>query len=155
MPAISFETGTSYREISPLDITHIPITITNLGNGKTEVLIEVEDISENFDIIFPESTIIGSLAEGEKNTVTFDLRIKPKNKHFSREIIRIKITPGYFISRTGLSGKTYAIDYVLKNDGSYIETIGGLEIGILLLISIIVAISAVVLALIIRRKKSK
>jgi len=150
--AISLETEGTYLEIPPLNVTHIPINITNLGNGPTQISVEVENISDNLNVSYVQVALIDSLATGgDDNKATIVIDVMP-NKHFSQETIIVKITPSAD-RHPELTGKTYILTYVLKNDGSYAEEENGIGIDTTLLIGIITAIFLILILLIILKRK--
>jgi len=150
-PIIDFEPEFTYKEIPPLDVTKIPINITNYGNGPTELLIEIEEIPEKWNISYPEKILVGSPALGEENEAEVVIDIRP-NKYFSREAINVSFIPRYF-AEPKLKGSTYVIGIFLKNDGSFKEE-NGLEINAILLVVVIVVIVLIlVFVIILKRKK--
>lgn len=152
IPIISLETEFNSKEISPLDVTKIPINITNFGNGPTEVLIEIEEIPEKWNISYPEKILVGSPVLGEDNEAEIVIDVRPY-KHFSHELINISFTPRYFAGVSGFEGSTYVLGISLKNDGSLKEK-NGFEINAILLVVVIVVIVLIlVFAIILKRKK--
>jgi len=149
MPLISIRTEYNYKEIPPLNITNIQFNITNLGNDKTAVSIEVENASK-FDISYVEEIILGSLAKGQDNKGTVVVSVRPY-KNLTRESLQISFTPHYYGDRE-LKGQTIIETIVLKNDGSLKDENGipGLEIIIILSIAIV---AIVIIALFLKRKK--
>lgn len=150
MPVISVNTEYNYKEIPPLNITRIQFNITNLGNGKTAVSIEVKNASK-FKISHVEEIILGSLAEGEDNKETVVIAVQPY-KNFSREALQISFTP-YYYSDPELKGQTIIDTIVLKNDGSLKEDGIGINASLLIIVVIAVIILILVFTIFFKRKK--
>ncbi|MCK4365132.1 MAG: hypothetical protein KAW45_03710 [Thermoplasmatales archaeon] len=151
LPAISIKYDFIYKEVPPLNVTSIPVNITNLGNGRTEVTIEVENESGNYSVNYLKSIVLESPISGKENKKQVEIRIRPY-KNFSMEAIKISFTPHYLWD-PDLKGKTYDTIVTLKNDGSYKEEVEEFEINYTLLIVVIVVIILVLIFAIILKKR--
>lgn len=114
IPIFSVYTDATYLKIDPVNTTKIPIIITNFGNGKTEYILEVKDLPNNWNISFPESII---LEPGTEKEVI--LEVKPY-KYFENRTIELNVKAQYY-AETGSTGRIYTIRFTLINDGSYKE----------------------------------
>jgi hypothetical protein len=149
IPIIDVEQVFTYKEIPPLNVTTIPFKITNLGNGKTQVFIEVKNLSGQCEVDYPDSILLGSPTQGEKDSDTIYISIKPY-KNFTMESLKVEFTPSYY-ARPDLKGYTIPIVLTLKNDGSLRE---GINFELIVVIIIIVTIVLIlVVALFLRSKK--
>lgn len=151
LPLIDVEYSFTYKEVPPLNTTIIPVNITNLGNGKTVVKIEVENESGNYTVNYPDNIVLGSLVSGEENKKQVEIEIQPF-KNFSKESIKISFTPQYY-ANSDLDGQTIVTQITLKNDGSYKEPKEESEINSTLLIVVVVVIILVLLFAIILKKR--
>jgi hypothetical protein len=151
LPLIEVEFGNYSSEIPPLNVTTIPVNITNLGNGKTTVKIEVENESGNYTLHYPDNTILDSQISGGDYKKQIEIEIQPY-KNFTLEKIKIKFTPHY----TGdpeLKGQTITTTLTLENDGSLKEDEEDLGFNSTLLIVVIVVIILVLIFAIILKKR--
>jgi hypothetical protein len=128
---------TNIIEIPPFNATKIPINITNVGNARTKVFIEIDDFNKtSWGVTIPDSII---LETGETKQVF--LTVEADND-FDKETLRIKITPAR-AEDTSDSGNPEYVTILLENDGSYKEKTD--EIDITLLIVILVVILAIII----------
>ena len=151
LPLINVEFNFTSKEIPPLNVTTIPVNITNLGNGKTTVKIEVENESGNYTLDYPDNVILDSQISGGDYKKQIEIEIQPY-KNFTLEEIKIKFTPHY----TGdleLKGQTITTTLTLENDGSLKEDEEDLEFNSTLLIVVIVVIILVLIFAIILKKR--
>ncbi|MCK4365131.1 MAG: hypothetical protein KAW45_03705 [Thermoplasmatales archaeon] len=151
LPLIKVEFGNYSSEIPPLNVTTIPVNITNLGNGKTTVKIEVENESGNYTLDYPDNVILDSQISGGDYKKQIEIEIQPY-KNFTLEEIKIKFTPHY----TGdpeLKGQTITTTLTLENDGSLKEDEEDLGFNSILLIVVIVVIILVLIFAIILKKR--
>lgn len=133
-------------EISPYNRTKIPIKITNLGNGRTEVLSEVDNCSKAWEVDIVDSIIIDI---GETKTIY--LTVKTDHEFEERPVI-LKFTPSFAENPLDIGDSRYTALFFI-NDGSYKEEVG-LEIDITILIIIIVVIILIlVFVTMLKRKK--
>ena len=141
-----------YKEIPPLNTSTIPISITNLGNGETTVIINVKTNDSNtFELKYPTSVTIDPPLLGGEYKKEIEIEIYAY-KNLSTETFVVELTPQHY-SQSSLQGETTTIDLTIKNDGSYIEE-NGLEIDLTLILGIIAVIFLVlVLVFILRRKR--
>lgn len=132
-------------EISPYNETKIPINITNLGNGRTKVIAEVENCSENWNVSISDVTIDVGETEQASLVVIADHK-------FDVESVKFKFTPA-FAENLLDTGPTEHCILSFINDGSYKEE-EGLEIdSTILIIIIVVIILILVFAIILKRKR--
>jgi len=153
MPVIDFTLSEgAYKEIPPLNTTTIPINITNLGNGRTEVIIEIiQNESSTLIANCPSMIVIDSPISGEENTKEVEISIKPY-ENFSMETIRIQLTPTYYQDPM-LQGKPCVVTFTVKNDGSLKEK-EEFEIDTtLLLVTIVVIVLIIIATILLKRKK--
>ncbi len=150
---IDVEYDFTYKEVPPLNVTRIPINITNLGNGATTVKIEVENESGNYTVNYPNSIVLSSpILDEENKKQQVEIAIQPY-KNFSMESIVIKFTPQY-IHDPDLKGQTIVTHLTLKNDGSLKGAEEESEINsILLLVVIVVIILVLIFAIILKKRK--
>lgn len=138
----------NFYEIAPFNETEIPITITNLGNAKTKVFVEVENASESFNIFLNNVTL--DFPDGEK---TIYMTVIADNK-FDKETIKLKFTPARDENIED-KGDPKCLALVLENDGSYIEEENGIEIDTTTILIILVIIILFIAALILLKKKKE
>lgn len=152
LPVIKIELDKDYMEVPPLNVTKIPINITNLGNGATLVKIEVENESGNYTVNYPNTIVLGSLVSDEENKKQVEIAIQ-LYKNSSMESIKIKFTPQY-IGDPDLKGQTIVTTLILENDGSLKEEEGESEINsTLLLVVIVVIVLVLIFAIILKKRK--
>jgi hypothetical protein len=146
IPVIDVKPEEIYLEIPPLNVTKIPVNITNLGNAKSEIRIEVVNTSEHFEIELPVKTILDVNEERQ-----IEISVKP-DKSFSEESIRISFTPSYYLQTDPtVTGVTQYFTITLKNDGSLEE-----ETGIdttLLIVVIFVILLIIVFVFFIKKRR--
>jgi hypothetical protein len=149
LPIIAYELETTYIEIPPLNVTRIPIKITNFGNGRTSISVEVKNLSDKCTVNYTEIIILDSPVSGEENEGIVEIAIEPQ-KEFSMESLVVSLTPSY-TERPDLKGKATILQITLKNDGSLKE-----EFKIdttLLIITIVAIIFIIIITFILKRKK--
>ncbi|MDG6219070.1 MAG: hypothetical protein QCI00_06480, partial [Candidatus Thermoplasmatota archaeon] len=133
------EDGASY-EVAPYNLTKIPITIKNLGNGDTNVTLNIIEEPENWNVSLPHSVIIKAF-EGEEQVFLEVLT----DHDFEEETIKIQTMPTYS-GRPDVQGQAEGITLTIINDGSYIEPseetfqIDGTIIAIVLLVIILTVV---------------
>ncbi len=106
----------NFREIAPYNTTKIPINITNLGNGATNLQIELVESPENFIIDLPTSITLDAF-DGKEQIF---LEITAGNHEFENKQIKINCTSNYLGSPI-LRGATTTLTFNVQNDGSYEE----------------------------------
>ena len=149
LPVLSLEIEESSMKIPPLDVTEIPIKLTNLGNGPTMVMIEIEGMPEKWIFNYPKSIILDSPVFGQEIVKKVDIYIKP-SKYFSRETINISFTPSY-IGRPDAQGKPMVLTIVLENDGSLKDEGLDFTLSIIVIVAIILI---VILSIFLKRRHS-
>ena len=133
-------------EISPYNETKIPINITNLGNGRTKVIAEIANASENWNVSI--SDVIIDVGETEQ---TFLVVIA--DHKFDIESVKLKFTPAFAENEsiTGEAGHLILLSFI--NDGSYKEEEGIKIDTIILIIVIVIIIIILIAAILLKRRK--
>ena len=93
-PLINTEIQSGFKEIGPMDTAEFPIEIQNLGNARTIVFLEVENIPEGWNAVMSPARV--TLEEAEGSTATANLIVKPPKNfgyHFDETSIRISMKP--------------------------------------------------------------
>jgi hypothetical protein len=132
--------------VPPLQNNTVPINITNNGNGKSTVAVQVET-PENWNITLDPEEITLDVGQTKQMFLTY---IPPED--FSDQSISLTFTPK---STSGeYEGTQVTSSITFHNDGSLKED-GGMDFSIiiLILISIIVIIAIIAVILLLRRKK--
>lgn len=149
LPLLSYNTpeGNS-RIIGPMDSVQFPIDITNKGNDKTKVQLEIENIPKDWLAVVTDEVTIN---KGETGTAY--LTIKPPkefNYHYDQAQFRIKMTP-LFAENIQHKGDPSYVTFVVESRGfSYV----GIEVAVLPIIVVII-ILIVVFYLFSKRQKKK
>jgi len=132
-PAIEYsEPDGNLKQCGPLDTIDFPIAVENIGNGLTQILIEVvEKPGEDWSVTAPSSIWVASSAvQGQSNTNTIHVKVKPPygfGFHNDRGDIKIKVTPQYpgQAGQPGLVGasevKTFTVQSVGFSPGTGFE----------------------------------
>jgi hypothetical protein len=139
----------NYFEVTPYNITRIPINIKNLGNGATVVNLEVVESPENWNISIPSSIILQPFEEEEQQVFLEVLT----DHTFDEETIQIKTT-SHYLGSPNLQGTSEILTFDIINDGSYKEPSDGFEINIVILaiILVLLIIFIMVVVIFIKRK---
>jgi len=152
-PVISDEEpkGTSVY-IGPMDNANIPIVFSNLGNGLTELRIEITNIPDGWSANIAGNIQLNSAALGnsEGTTRTADLVIKPPHGfgfHDDVYTFYVSYTP-YYPGQTNLSGPTKVIPITIQSIGFSLGL--GYELPSIIIVLIVIAL---VIYLYMRRKK--
>ena len=111
--ATSIDLTADTFEVAPYNTTKIPMNIKNLGNGITQVHLEIIESPVNWNISLPDSIILEPF-EGEK-TVFLEVIT---DHEFEEETIKIK-TIAHYLGQPNLQGHSEIITFTIKNDGSY------------------------------------
>jgi len=147
VPVIDVKSDSLYKEIPPFNVTKLSLNITNLGNGKTIVLIEPLNVSEHFNISVPKSIMLEI-----NDTKPVIISVSPDND-FGQETLKISFTPSYYADES-LTGTPVIQTYALKNDGSYKEPEDNdSEIDLTLLIVLIFVILIIIVFIYIIRQR--
>lgn len=109
---INYEIEKSLYEIPVNSETKVPIKFKNLGNGATEINIEIMEKPDTLHISIPSSVLINSLISGENAETEVNLIVRPTNS-FRNEKIRLKFTPNY-LGRPDLKGLPEIINVFLR-----------------------------------------
>jgi len=138
VPKINVEPDFTEKEIPPLNTTNIPINITNIGNGKSNVNIKLLNSSDHLNVSLPDSIILE--VEESKQII---VKVKP-DKKFNLEYLNISFTPSYYEEPNNqyYTGNPTNLSFILENDGSYKKEsdFNSLDITIILICSIIIII---------------
>ena len=121
LPIVNYDIEKSLYEIPVNSQTKVPIKIKNLGNGYTNINIEIIEKPNTFNISFPSSVKLGAPNNGGNAETEVNLIVRPM-KSFNNENIRLKFTPNY-VGRPDLKGLPEIINVFFKDDGSYDENI--------------------------------
>lgn len=148
IPKLSYEELIE-KELPPINLSYIPINITNIGNGITEVLIEIEDIPENWNLTLDRESIIIPSDQGD-DTRKVNLIVEPLDEEFTNETINIILTPkstsNEDVDDKYLEGRSETLSVFIQNDGSHKDN-GEFKIEVLLFISLVI-IAFIIIALI-------
>jgi hypothetical protein len=129
----SLPRGNHYT-ISPFKLVSIPIKLSNHGNAKTMVDVEVENTSDSFDISVDDITL--GYPDGNETaylTITAD-------NDFDEEKVTLKITP-YSTDNPIEKGETALLNLFISNDGSHREFKFPIDLNtIILILTIIILI---------------
>lgn len=140
---------TNTKRIGPMDTAVFPIEITNLGNARTKVFLEVSHAPDDWIAVVTD-TIILDESEGSKNTAYLTVR-PPKGfgYHDDDASIKVKITPAY-ADDTTLQGNVETLTVIVESRG--ISFIGA---EVIFPIIILVIVLLVIIYLVIKRSKEK
>lgn len=138
------------QKIPPLKTTIIPINITNLGNGKTDVFFKVTGDSSKYTCYIPSKIVLDSPLSGGENKKQIEFTITPY-KNFTSETISIRFTPVYSFDPL-LQGQVEQIVLELENDGS-LKDENDFKIDTTLLVVTIAVIALVIVAMILFKRK--
>ena len=115
LPMINKEvTDGNTREIGPLDTASFPIDITNLGNDRTKVFLEVEDVPDGWIAVVSDDVTVD--VDGK---VTAYLTIKPPKNfgyHYEEESFRVGLTPTR-AEKISDQGQTEYVTVVVESRG--------------------------------------
>jgi hypothetical protein len=126
--------GNSFN-ISPNSKTLIPIEITNLGNGPTNVTFDVINHPKGWNVHINESEI---LERYEKSTIY--LAVKTDERFNKRGTVLLRMNSSYSLDPT-LSGLTYTLSFTLTtNKEEENKNAIGVEIFVLIFVIIILVI---------------
>jgi len=139
--------------ISSTNETTIPINITNNGNGETIVKVEIENISENWNISIDQENITIPINETKQVKLT-----TTPDKDFKNATIKIKLTTksaysGTDIDEKYLQGETVSFNIALVN--TQVQEEEKLPLFEILIIGIVIIILVSLIAMILVRKKKQ
>ncbi len=136
-PIVSPEVlGGESKIIGPMDTTVFPIELTNLGNARTRVQLEITHIPDGWSAIITNEVII---EEGEGSKATAYLTVRPPRGvgyHDDSASIVIHYTPE-MVEQSMFVGKAKSINVLVESRGI---SIIGIEVIILPIIVIIVVL---------------
>jgi len=143
-------------EIGPYDTADFQIDIENLGNGPTNVNIELLDFPEKkWDINITSSVQLSSAVYGGEDTSeSVHLRIRPKissDWNNERETFSLKFTPNY-LGKPDLIGQVEVINFNLQKISSLKDEESNNNFLIILIVAIILII---LISIILKRKYSQ
>lgn len=139
---------TGMVELPPYNETSIPINISNLGNGKTKVLVEVTNSPENWSIGVDSYIIIDMNSSGQ-----IDLSVEADHK-FDDESVTVKLTPVRSDDTTDV-GESTNLTIKFHNDGSYkepSEETFEIDTTTLAIILFVIILAIIIVAVFIKRK---
>jgi len=151
VPLIEVKADSDYMIIPPLNITKLPINITNKGNGKTLVIISVQNATEHINISLPDDVIIES-----GNTQQIVVNIQPDTK-FDLETLVFSFTPSYSEDpdNKNLTGDPVELNILLENDGSYKEDEDfKIDTNMLIILLAVIILLIVIVVLFLKKKKA-
>lgn len=139
--ALNIEIDKDRMEITPFEQTNIPIKIVNLGNGPTEVQIDVQNIPDDWTVEYPDSFILDSSIEGNDYEQEIDINVIPSNS-FSHQTLKILIT-GSYLGKPNSKSKPAIINIGLENGDSRISNLFDYNLPIFL-VTIFIIISIII-----------
>ena len=160
----AYEPGLEYEEeiekkVPPINETYIPINITNIGNGVTEVEIVIENYPVNWNVSLDKDSIVIPADEGD-DTRQVNLIVEPLDEDFDNETIYLILTPKSTsdadVDSKYLEGDSVTLSVFIQNDGSLEDENGEIGIEIILsaaLIIIVIIILALVYILFKRKEE--
>jgi uncharacterized membrane protein len=139
LPLLSYSTPeTNSKTAGPMDTVQFPIEVTNKGNDRTTVQLEIEYIPEGWLAVVTDEITID-----KEETGTVYLTVKPPKSfgyHDDRASIRVKMTPAFAEDLQQKGDPRYAT-FIVESRG--ISSVG-IEIVLLPLIVIIVLLVVVI-----------
>jgi hypothetical protein len=129
--------NTQHKKIGPMDTAEIPISVTNLGNGKTKVEFSIKNVPDNWLAIVTDHII---LEPGQSGTVF--LTVKPPKGfgyHDDYEGFVIEYTPAW-AEDINITGETEHVSLAVESRGISV-------IGIEVILPIIILIVLVIVAI--------
>jgi len=135
-----------YFKLTPYNITAIPIEITNQGNGRTKVFIDIENVSDKWVVNITDSII---LEPDGANTVF--LYVKTDDK-YDIATIRLIFTPTW-VENVEIKGKSEYVTFHIENDGSYVEKNNTVDLIYYIIALLIIAL--IIIFIVIRWKRNK
>ncbi|MDH7517958.1 MAG: hypothetical protein QHH19_06410 [Candidatus Thermoplasmatota archaeon] len=140
--------------ITSTNETSIPINITNNGNGETIIKIEIENISENWNISIDPDTITIPVNKTRQVKI-----ITTPTRDFDNVTIKVKLTTkstysGTDVEEKYLQGETVSFNITLINTQPPEEELPLFEILIAGVV-IIILISVIAIMILIRKKKQQ
>lgn len=127
------------RRINPTEKAVFPIEVENAGNARTEVLFEIEDSPENWDVAVTERVFLEE-AKGSK-AVAYVTVIPPDQFgfHYDEANIKIKMTP-FRAENPDEVGKPLYATFTVQNRGTSMHGIEQILFFIIIIFIIIVVI---------------
>jgi len=106
-----------YYKISPTNTTNIPIKIKNLGNGKSDIKLDINNLPSDWKASYPKDIVLEQFEERE-----IILKIKPSHG-FGRKTLNLNVKSTYYGSsyddeNIASSNYTYMIQF--EEDDSHI-----------------------------------
>jgi hypothetical protein len=104
------------KEIGPMDTAVFPIEISNLGNARTLVLLEVVTVPKDWVAVVTSNII---LEEGSGSKATAYLTVRPPKSfgyHYDEQTIKISMQPVMADQPTKV-GKTYYESFIVQSRG--------------------------------------
>jgi hypothetical protein len=151
MPVIDVIPEATIYEITPFNITDILFVVKNLGNGKTVVNIELENISENWNISFPKDILLE--AEDGRNSRDVSIQVQANSNFKNVTELEFKFTASYYAD-SSLKGRPIFYWIVFNNDGSYKDPNEGLDANLTTIISgfIVILLALLIIFFTLRKK---
>jgi len=107
---------TNSKEIGPMDTAVFPITIENLGNARTVVLLNVVSVPKDWNAVITSQL---TLEEGSGSTGTAYLVVKPPKGfgyHYDEQTIRISMQP-VKADQPSKKGEIYYESFLVQSRG--------------------------------------
>jgi len=136
--ALDIEMEKNRMEITPFEQTNIPIKITNLGNGPTEVHIDVKSIPNDWKVEWPRSFMLDSSIDGNDYEQEINIIVRPTNS-FSHQSLRVLIT-GSYMGNPDLVIDPEIINIYFHNDNTKINRVFDYALPIFFIITVIIII---------------
>ncbi|UCH72213.1 MAG: hypothetical protein JSW62_01320 [Thermoplasmatales archaeon] len=153
IPIFDITPSDTFIEVGPGDIANFDLEIENMGNGKTEIIFEVEDLPEGWTASVVSNAFVGAPRSGNNKKVV-PLQITPPYNfgyHNTQKDIVIKATGRYFgesgEANASAAVKSYLYRFTVRSKGF---STPGFEIP-----SAIMAFALIAIALMIKKQQKK
>lgn len=140
VPRLQLTPQTQQVKIGPMDISEVPIKVTNMGNGQTNAQFDVLNEPEGWQVVVTDNLV---LDPGETGTI-FLTATPPKGMGYHDDYATIKIRYSAPWSNDPTIGREYNESITIAFESRGISVIG-IEIVLPIIILIIVAIFVVYL----------
>ncbi|UCH72212.1 MAG: hypothetical protein JSW62_01315 [Thermoplasmatales archaeon] len=109
----------TYGFLNPGETKTFDLELENIGNAKTNVMMEVLKAPEDWTISTDSNIILGTKTKNEETKQTVSLTIRSSDSfgyHDDREVIQLKFIPSYFENES-MEGSEYIVSFIIKNKG--------------------------------------
>jgi len=121
IPIIGYTIDNTLKEIAPGETADFDITLENLGNGKTEVILEItSDLPDGWIASVPSVVMLDSKTFEGEPTKDITLTVQPPYNfgyHNDEQVVRVKLAARYFADDGSLSVKEYPLEVTVKSRG--------------------------------------